>query len=84
MHGHVFVNVTNTGAGTLANLGTITCTPSAARVGCAVNQATGALSITVNSAAAPALAPGQHVFTIAVTASNRNAPQVVAIVLTVT
>ncbi len=82
--GPLFVNVTNTGAGTLANLGTIACTPSAARVGCVVNQATGALSITVNSAAAPALAPGQHVFTIAVAASNSNAPQVVAIVLTVT
>lgn len=75
---------TNTGAGTLANLGTIACTPSAARVGFVVNKATGALSITVNGAAAPALAPGQHAFTIAVAAPNSNAPQVVAIVLTVT
>ena len=44
------VNVTNSGAGTLASLGTIACAPSAARVDCAVNQGAGTLSLTVNTA----------------------------------
>jgi hypothetical protein len=79
------VMATNSGAGTLASLGTITCATSAARVGCAVNQATGALSITVNSATAPALTPGQHVFTVTVSAPHMsNSAQTVTIVLTVT
>ncbi|HEX6049982.1 MAG TPA: hypothetical protein VFZ21_11965 [Gemmatimonadaceae bacterium] len=83
--GPTVVNVTNTGAGNLANLGTIACTPSAARVTCAINQATGALSISVNTALAPALAPGQHVFTVSVSAPNMsNSAQTVTIVLTVT
>jgi hypothetical protein len=64
------VTVTNSGAGTLASLGTIACTPSHPRVTCAVNQNTGVLTITVNSATAPALAAGQHVFSVNVSAPN--------------
>jgi hypothetical protein len=81
----VVVNVTNTGAGTLSSLGTITCTPSAARVNCAVNQGAATLTITVNTATAPALVSGTtHVFTAAVATPNAgNGQQTVTIVLTV-
>ena len=78
------VNVTNVGAGALSDLGTITCTPSAARVNCAVNQGTGALSITVNTATAPALAQGTHVFSVTVSSTNSTPQQTITIVLTVT
>lgn len=79
------ITVTNTGAGTLASLGTITCTPSAVRVGCAVNQGAGTLTITVNTATAPALAPGTYVFTVSVAAPNMgNSAQTVTFVVTVT
>jgi hypothetical protein len=79
------VNVTNTGAGTLADLGTIACAASDPRVTCAINQGTGVLTVTVNTAAAPALAAGKYVFTLNVTSANMgNGAQTVAIVLTVT
>jgi hypothetical protein len=81
------ITVTNTGAGgTLASLGTIVCTPSHARVSCTVNQTTGALTITVNTATAPALTSGTtHVFTATVAAPNAgNGQQTVTIVLQVT
>lgn len=80
------VTVTNTGAGTLASLGTISFpVPCDVHVSCAVNQATGALTLTVNTATAPALVAGKYVFTVTVRAPNMsNADQTVAIVLTVT
>jgi hypothetical protein len=77
------VTVSNAGAGTLASLGTIACATSAARVGCSVNQATGAVSLTVNSASAPALSAGQHIFTVTLSAPNNTTSQTVTIVLTV-
>jgi hypothetical protein len=78
------VTVTNSGAGTLASLGTIACTPSHPRVTCAVNQNTGVLTITVNSATAPALAAGQHVFSVNVSAPNAgNGSETAVIFLTV-
>ena len=81
----VAVTASNIGAGNLASLGTIACTPSEARVACVVNQTTGEITMTVNSATVPALAQGQHVFTVSVTAPNMgNAAQVIAIVVTVT
>jgi hypothetical protein len=81
----VVVNVTNTGDGTLASLGTITCVPSEARVSCTVNQGAGTLSITVNTATAPALLSGsKHVFTATVSTPNAgNGQQTVTIVLSV-
>ena len=78
------VNVTNAGAGTLASLGTITCTPSNAHVTCTVNQGTGVLSITVNTATAPALVADKYVFTLTVSAANVTNPQTIVVVLTVT
>ena len=79
------VTVTNAGEGTLANLGTISCTPADARVVCLVNQSTGVLTLTVNTATAPALAAGKYVFTVTVAAPNAsNSSQTVTIVLTVT
>jgi len=85
--GPATVMVTNSGAGTLADLGAIGCTaipaPADPHVGCAVTQATGALAITVNTATAPALPPGQHVFTVQVSATNVSNPQTIVIVVTV-
>lgn len=78
------VMVTNTGAGVLADLGTISCVPSDARVSCTVTQGTGALSLTVNTATAPALAAGKYVYTVTVSAPNNTTSQTVTIVLTVT
>jgi hypothetical protein len=80
----VAVTVTNSGAGNLANLGGIACTPSDGRVSCVVDQVNGTLTITVNTATAPALAVGKYVLTLAVNAPNMsNSLQTVAIVLTV-
>ena len=73
----------NAGAGTSANLGAITCTPSAARVNCVVDQGAGSVTLTVNSGAAPALAIGTHTFTVNVKAANSTPEQTIAIVLTV-
>ena len=83
--GPVTVTATNSGAGNLANLGVITCTASDPRVTCAVNQTTGNITVSVNSATAPALAAGKYVFTLTISAPNMgNSAQTVAIVLTVT
>jgi hypothetical protein len=79
------VTVTNTGAGVLADLGTLSCLPNDGHVSCAPNQSTGVVSITVNTAAAPALTPGKYVFIVTVKGSNlSNGDQTIAIVLTVT
>jgi len=78
------VTVTNTGAGTLPSLGTISCVPSDARVTCVVNQGAGTLSLTVNTATAPALAAGKYVYTVTVSAPNNTTAQTVTIILTVT
>ena len=80
----VAITATNSGAGNLANLGGLACTPSdLARVTCAVDQTTGSLTITVNSGG-PTLAVGKYVFTLTVNALNSANTQTVAIVLTVT
>jgi hypothetical protein len=83
----VVVMVANTGAGVLADLGTIACTPNPAdaHINCAVNQAAGTLTLTVNTATGPAITPGKYVLPVSVTASNAvNATQPITIVLTVT
>jgi len=81
------IKVLNTGAGTLANVGTIACAPppTEPRVTCSVNQGTGDLTITVNSATAPALTGGgrQYVFLLTVTAANAANTETLAVVLTV-
>ena len=86
--GPTTVTVTNTGAGILTDLGTLSCVsaPTDAHVGCAPDQSTGALAITVNTAVAPALTPGKYVFLLTVTGSNLGSggAQTIAIVLTVT
>lgn len=83
----VVVTVTNTGAGTLADLGPIACTPVPPdpHITCVVNQAAGTLTLTVNSATATAyLAGTTHVLPITVTATNAvNVSQPITIVLTV-
>ena len=78
--GSATVTVTNTGAGSLANLGTITCAPTPAnvRVGCAVNQSAGTLSLTVDPAG---LAPGTYVFPVSVTSPNDNVAKTIAVTL---
>jgi hypothetical protein len=78
--GSATITVTNTGAGTLANLGTIACapTPANARVGCVVNQSAGTLVLTVDPAG---LAPGTYVFPVSVTAPNDNVAKTIAVTL---
>jgi hypothetical protein len=80
--GSATVSVSNTGAGTLANLGTITCTaaPVTTRVTCAVNQSTGALTVSVD---ASGLTPSTYVYPLTITAANTSTPQVVTITLAV-
>jgi len=83
--GPAAVTVTNTGAGTLTDLGTISCVgvPSDPHVSCVPNQSTGDVTVSVNTATAPALTPGKYVFVLSVTGSNSGNAQTVAIVLTV-
>jgi hypothetical protein len=78
--GSATITVTNTGAGTLANLGTITCapTPANARVGCVVNQSAGTLVLTVDPAG---LAPGTYVFPVSVSSPNDNVTKTIAVTL---
>ena len=77
--------ITNSGAGTtLASLGAIACFPSDNRVACSVNQTTGALSLTVNTASGTPLAVGKYVYTVTVSAPNSSASPAVTIILEVT
>jgi hypothetical protein len=79
----IAIVVTNSGAGTLANLGAITCTPVPAspRVGCGVNQLTGVLTLTVDPTG---LAAGTYLFFVAVSAPNQNNPApTIALILTI-
>jgi hypothetical protein len=76
------ITVTNTGAGTLADLGAISCvpTPPQSRLNCSVNQSTGGLSVTVDPAG---LAPGTFVYPVTVSAPNAAATSTFAVALTV-
>jgi hypothetical protein len=78
--GSATITITNTGAGTLANLGAITCapTPANARVACAVNPTAGTLTLTVNPAG---LAPGTYVFPVSVTSPNDNVTKTISVTL---
>lgn len=62
----IVVAVTNVGAGTLGNLGTISCA-IAAPASCVVSQGTGELTLRVN---ATGLAPGRHVWVATVSAPH--------------
>lgn len=75
------VTVTNTGAGGLAALGTITCAPdpSAPQVTCAVNQSTGVLTVTVNPVG---VAQGTHVYPLVVDSEHNEVAQTVSVTLT--
>jgi hypothetical protein len=75
----VNVQASNTGAGTLANLGTIACSQPT-NVACTVNQATGVLTITTNTTG---LVAGTYLRSVIVTAANASNTQTVTIVLTV-
>jgi hypothetical protein len=77
------VNVTNAGAGSLSNLGGISCvpTPLTARVTCSVNQGSGVLSIGVDPTG---LTPGTHVFPLTVSAPNATGPQTLTVTLNLT
>jgi hypothetical protein len=76
------VNVANTGAGTLANLGMVTCAPvpAAQRVACNVNQSTGSLTITVDPSG---LAPATYIYPLSVTSANNSTAQVVTVTLVI-
>ena len=72
------VTVTNTGEGTLANLGTITCIPPASSpVTCTVNQTSGALTIVVN----PAGIVGTKLYPLQVSAPNSSVTRTVTVSL---
>jgi hypothetical protein len=62
----IVVAVTNVGAGTLANLGTISCV-IAAPATCVVSQGAGELTLSVNPTG---LAPGRHVWVATVSAPH--------------
>jgi hypothetical protein len=76
------LTVSNSGAGSLADLGTISCvpTPASARVNCQVNQTSGALAVSVDPSN---LAPGVYVFPVVVSSANAGASATFAIQLTV-
>lgn len=76
------VTVGNSGAGTVASLGTLTCvpTPAAPRVTCTVNQGEGTLAISVDPQGLPA---GTHVFPLAVGSQHSTVPQTVAVTVAV-
>ena len=77
----VVVTASNSGAGTLASLGTITCSPSDPKVTCGVNGTTGALTLAANPTG---LAAGVHVYVVTVSTPNMsNAAQTVTVVLTI-
>lgn len=78
--GSVTITFSNTGAGTLASLGTVACAPSPAntRVSCVVNQTAGTLTLTVNPVG---LAPGTFVFPVSVTSPNDDVAKTIAITL---
>jgi hypothetical protein len=76
--------VTNSGAGTLANLGAIACAPvpAAPRVTCAVNAVTGVLTLTVDPTG---LVADTYVFFVSVSAPNQNNPAAtIAVILKIT
>jgi hypothetical protein len=74
------VSVSNTGAGTLGSLGTVSCTPTPAdaHVSCIANQGTGVLSFTIDPTG---LAAGTHVFPVRVSAPNDNLAKTVTLTL---
>jgi hypothetical protein len=76
------VTLSNTGVGSLADLGSITCAPTPAntRVTCTVNQSTGVLSVAVNPAG---LTPGTYLFPVTVGAANSGVSQTFSVALTV-
>jgi hypothetical protein len=64
------ITALNTGAGTAADLGTLTCTvPGASPVSCSIGQTTRVVQVSVNPTG---IARGQHVFPVEVTAANSN------------
>jgi hypothetical protein len=76
------IGVQNVGAGTVANLGTLTCSPPAGSpVSCSVNSADGLVTLSVQTSG---LTPGVTVHPVTVAASNTSSTQTVAVVLTVT
>jgi len=74
------VTVKNTGAGTLADLGAITCDPSDVRVECVVAPETGTLTLTADPAG---LAPGTHVYPVTIHAPHAGADVVLSVLLAI-
>jgi hypothetical protein len=76
------LSVSNGGAGSLADLGTISCvpTPATARVTCQVNQSSGGLVVSVDP---NGLAPGVYVYPVVVSAANSGGSASFAATLTV-
>jgi hypothetical protein len=68
------VTITNSGAGGLIGLGTVSCVPAqpGSRVSCAVNQGTGALTVSVDP---NGLAPGTYIYALTVSSPNAGVSQ---------
>jgi hypothetical protein len=78
--GSATATVTNTGAGTLASLGGLTCTRGvgAGHVACAVDAVAGILTVTVDPSG---VAPGTHVYPLTVAAQHSDATQSLTVTL---
>ena len=74
------VTVTNVGAGSLADLGAISCVPSEVRVECVVAPAAGMLTLRVDPTG---LAPGTWLYPVTVSAPNSDASASLSVLLTV-
>lgn len=75
------VTVTNAGAGTLTDLGGISCIPNPASpvVRCSVDQGQGTLAVTVDPTG---LGPGTYVFPLTISAPNSEVSPTLAVTLT--
>lgn len=76
------VSVTNSGAGTLANLGSIQCTPTqtTSNVTCTVDQGAGQLTVTANATGLP---PGNQIFTLRVSSEHSTVEQNIPVTISV-
>ncbi len=76
------ITVSNTGAGTVANLGTLECAPTetTSNVICAVNPGVGTITVAASAAGLP---PGNRVFTLRVSAEHSQVEQDVVVTVAV-
>ncbi len=74
------VALVNSGAGTLADLGEITCTPSDPRVGCSIDVPGGTVTLSIDP---EGLGPGTHLYPVTVEAPQAEVSASLSVVLSV-